>query len=66
MTVAHIVPRIDVDLPATRPQSPAEEAKACLCGHVVGTHEHYRRGSDCAVCDCMKYRRTKRLSFFRR
>ena len=66
MTVAHIVPRTDVDLPLTRPQSPAEEAKACRCGHVQGTHEHYRRGSDCAVCDCTKYVRNGRSGFFRR
>ena len=66
MTVAHIVPRTDVDLPLTRPQSPAEEAKACTCGHVRGTHEHYRRGTDCAVCDCTKYVRQGRRGLFRR
>lgn len=66
MTVAHIVPRTDVDLPLTRPQSPAERAKACTCGHVQGTHEHYRRGTDCAVCDCMKYVRQGKRGLFRR
>ena len=66
MTVAHIVPRTDVDLPQSRPQTPAEEAKACRCGHVVGAHEHYRRGTDCAVCECMKYSRQGRRSLFRR
>lgn len=66
MAVAHIVPRADVDLPATLPQTAAEEAKACRCGHVEGTHEHYRRGTDCAVCDCVKYARQRRSGFFRR
>lgn len=65
MAVAHIAPRTDVDLPATRPQSPDEEAKACRCGHVAGAHEHYRRGTDCAVCECAKYTRRQRRLFGR-
>lgn len=65
MTVAHIVPRTDIDLPLARPQSPDEEAKACRCGHVVLAHEHYRRGTDCSVCECEKYSRQGRRSFFR-
>jgi hypothetical protein len=24
----------------------------CLCGHDRKAHDHYRRGSDCALCDC--------------
>ena len=66
MTVASIVPRTDVALPLTRPQTAAEEATACRCGHVQGTHEHYRRGSDCAVCDCVKYVRQGGRRLFRR
>jgi hypothetical protein len=67
VTVAHVVPRTDVDLPLTRPQTAAEAAMACRCGHVRGTHEHYRRGSDCAVCDCARYRRERSgFSLFRR
>jgi hypothetical protein len=29
----------------------------CLCQHAEGTHEHYRRGSDCGVpaCPCQHY-----------
>ncbi|MCW2528542.1 MAG: hypothetical protein JWM76_3402 [Pseudonocardiales bacterium] len=23
---------------------------ACVCGHIAEAHEHYRRGSDCAIC----------------
>jgi hypothetical protein len=25
-------------------------ASACTCGHIAEAHEHYRRGSDCAIC----------------
>lgn len=66
MTVAHIVQRTDVDLPGTRPLTPAEEAKACRCGHVALAHEHYRRGTDCAVCECTKFKRNERAGFLRR
>ena len=31
-------------------------SRACTCGHEVAAHEHYRRGTDCALCDCMKFR----------
>jgi hypothetical protein len=33
----------------------------CRCGHERRAHEHYRRGSDCAICKpgiCRRYRRT--------
>ena len=33
--------------------------RACLCGHAESAHEHYRRGSDCALCltgVCAKFR----------
>jgi hypothetical protein len=28
----------------------------CTCGHPHGAHEHYRRGTDCALCACPKFR----------
>jgi hypothetical protein len=28
----------------------------CTCGHAAQAHEHYRRGSDCALCACAKFR----------
>jgi hypothetical protein len=28
----------------------------CACGHETFAHEHYRRGSDCALCPCARYR----------
>lgn len=32
-------------------------AKTCSCGHGRTAHEHYRRGTDCALCRCRKYHR---------
>jgi hypothetical protein len=37
------------------PAKPPPE-KYCLCGHVSEAHEHYRRGTDCSLCDCSRYR----------
>jgi len=30
--------------------------KDCKCGHAANAHEHYRRGTDCAMCTCPKFR----------
>ncbi len=30
---------------------------ACRCGHDGDAHDHYRRGTDCALCDCPGWRR---------
>ena len=30
--------------------------KGCRCGHAANAHEHYRRGTDCAMCTCPKFR----------
>jgi hypothetical protein len=30
--------------------------RACNCGHAKDAHEHYRRGTDCATCDCARFR----------
>ncbi|QYB03116.1 hypothetical protein I1A62_39135 [Rhodococcus sp. USK10] len=29
----------------------------CRCGHTFAAHEHYRKGTSCAMCDCPKFRR---------
>ena len=26
----------------------------CACGHHRDAHQHYRPGSDCALCDCRR------------
>jgi hypothetical protein len=31
-------------------------ARVCACGHDRAAHAHYRPGSDCAVCDCSRWR----------
>lgn len=28
----------------------------CRCGHGPHAHEHYRRGKDCSLCACAKFR----------
>jgi hypothetical protein len=52
----------------TKPTTQATDVVGipCRCGHVQGAHEHYRRGSDCALCPCVRFRSTSRrfrLSF---
>jgi hypothetical protein len=31
--------------------------RVCKCEHARNAHEHLRRGSDCALCECRRYRR---------
>jgi hypothetical protein len=31
-------------------------AATCRCGHARLAHAHYRRGSNCAQCDCRRFR----------
>ena len=28
----------------------------CTCGHRKASHRHYRRGTDCGLCSCQKFR----------
>jgi hypothetical protein len=35
----------------------------CRCGHPKHEHQHYRRGTDCARCSCVKFQ-WRWLSFF--
>ncbi|WP_165497165.1 hypothetical protein [Rhodococcus sp. ABRD24] len=37
----------------------ADETSECSCGHEFAAHEHYRRGTPCALCDCPKFRRPR-------
>ena len=39
-----------------------QKTRPCVCGHLHEAHEHYRRGSDCAICGaetCAKYRASR-------
>lgn len=31
-------------------------ARLCRCGHSRASHSHHRAGSDCAACDCPRWR----------
>lgn len=49
----------------------ARPERACICGHAMPAHEHYRAGSDCGVCGsvvCPRFRpqRFGRGALFRR
>jgi hypothetical protein len=35
-------------------------APVCRCGCARTSHEHYRRGTDCALCSCPRYRDARR------
>lgn len=39
------------------PHSMKEVGPRCRCGHRRSAHEHYRLGSDCALCRCNRFRR---------
>ncbi|WP_420368057.1 hypothetical protein [Curtobacterium sp. L1-20] len=49
---------LGADLPSERTVL-VVDAATCVCGHVQDAHEHYRPGSDCALCDCPKFRRKR-------
>ena len=38
----------------------------CACGHVKKAHLHYRRGTECALCDCPHWSGRGPLSQFLR
>jgi hypothetical protein len=37
--------------------APVGRQKECRCGHGKRAHQHYRRGTDCALCGCGSYSR---------
>lgn len=40
------------------PESSQALTTLCNCGHVLDAHEHYRAGTDCAICGrsgCRKF-----------
>lgn len=34
----------------------------CTCGHPRHAHAHYRRGCNCGLCPCPRYRRWPELA----
>jgi hypothetical protein len=47
---------------AEAPLEDAERLPRCRCGHGKSAHSHYRRGTDCSLCDCPRFRRARRPS----
>jgi hypothetical protein len=39
------------------PAPAAAAGPICACGHLRTAHEHYRRGTDCALCTCAQFHR---------
>ncbi|MFT4110160.1 hypothetical protein [Propionicimonas sp.] len=56
-------------VPSAEGAEPAD-ADVCVCGHPKSAHEHYRKGTECALCDvsvCGAYRPAKgKRSWFQR
>jgi hypothetical protein len=42
----------------------AADTPVCACGHDRDAHRHYRRGTECALCDCQRWRPGGRLRHF--
>ena len=62
MAATHYIPPVSPDSDDRAAHEPPADAAvstatACDCGHVEGAHEHYRRGTDCALCPCARYRK---------
>ena len=36
---------------------PSGRSALCVCGHRRNAHRHYRHGSDCGLCECVRWRR---------
>jgi hypothetical protein len=53
----------DSDAPSTDPGTPCppgppaapHSGRTCTCGHSKQAHQHYRPGTDCAMCSCPRY-----------
>jgi hypothetical protein len=56
MAVLDLLHSVCGDVPSAEHQQQQRVwPKACVCRHVKQAHEHYRRGTDCALCDCPRY-----------
>jgi hypothetical protein len=42
-----------------------ELGAVCRCGHSHDAHQHFRRGADCALCRCRRYREPVRARLTR-
>jgi hypothetical protein len=46
--------------------APSAGGPTCGCGHGRQAHQHYRRGTDCSLCDCARYGRSLLARLLRR
>ena len=37
---------------------PVTAGRTCVCGHAKQAHQHYRAGTDCALCACQRLKRS--------
>jgi hypothetical protein len=51
--------RIGILMPVAAYCSSGMPNRNCKCGHDRPAHEHYRRGADCGLCECNRYRRER-------
>ncbi|MCW0216485.1 MAG: hypothetical protein OJJ54_24310 [Pseudonocardia sp.] len=56
------VPHLPEGAIPTQRTATSDGVTACRCGHGSDAHEHFRAGSDCAVCDCARYHSTTGLA----
>lgn len=62
------IPAVAGPAPTTAPPAtpvPAPLTHPCRCGHDRDAHEHFRRGTDCAACDCARFRKPGLLARLR-
>jgi hypothetical protein len=61
------IPGVSTGLPHL-PQviSMTEQQALCRCGHSYRVHQHYRAGSDCSSCECVRFRRARLVQLLRR
>jgi hypothetical protein len=50
------------------PSRRESSSRVCACGHPKQAHQHYRAGTDCALCTCTRLKMpvATRLFFWRR
>jgi hypothetical protein len=57
----HVTPAVPHEpaIPRQRTESPSDASSdqpVCRCTHAASLHEHFRAGTDCALCRCGHYR----------
>jgi hypothetical protein len=53
-------PRQFLSLARRRARERLLKASCRGCGHARAAHLHYRRGTDCSLCDCVQFRNLRK------